>query len=171
METPGQALPAEMAARIVARIDELAAISETPGALTRICFSPEHARAADVILGWMREAGLDARMDEIGNVIGRYEGVTPGLPALMIGSHYDSVRDAGKWDGPLGLILALECVAEIARLPSSVEEKRTPSSSAKPITSRAKGSRTPSRAISATHSSAMMRPSGPSHLPASRTLS
>jgi allantoate deiminase len=115
METPGQALPAEMAARIVARIDELAAISETPGALTRICFSPEHARAADVILGWMREAGLDARMDEIGNVIGRYEGVTPGLPALMIGSHYDSVRDAGKWDGPLGLILALECVAEIAR--------------------------------------------------------
>jgi allantoate deiminase len=115
METPGQALPAEMAARIVARIDELAAISETPGALTRICFSPEHTRAADVILGWMREAGLDARMDEIGNVIGRHEGMAPGLPALMIGSHYDSVRDAGKWDGPLGLILALECVAEIAR--------------------------------------------------------
>jgi len=115
METPGQALAAEMAARIVRRVDELAAISQAPGALTRICFSPEHRHAASLILGWMREAGLTARMDEIGNVVGRWEGETPGLPALMLGSHYDTVRDAGKWDGPLGLLTALECVALIAR--------------------------------------------------------
>jgi allantoate deiminase len=115
MENPVQALPADMAARIIARIDELAVISETPGALTRMSFSPEHRRAADLIAGWMREAGLTARMDEIGNVVGRHEGETPGLPALMLGSHYDTVRDAGKWDGPLGLLTALECVAEIAR--------------------------------------------------------
>jgi allantoate deiminase len=108
-------LPAQIAARIIRRIDELAAISETPDTLTRVSFSPEHARAADLILGWMREAGLAARMDEIGNVVGRLEGDAPGLPALMLGSHYDTVRDAGKWDGPLGLITALECVAEIAR--------------------------------------------------------
>jgi allantoate deiminase len=111
------------AGRIVQRIDELSAISESPDALTRICFSPEHRRAADRILGWMREAGLDARMDEIGNLIGRYEGETPGLPCLMLGSHFDTVRDAGRWDGPLGVLTALECLADIAarglRLPFS----------------------------------------------------
>jgi allantoate deiminase len=109
------ASPADMAARIVRRIDELAAVSETPGALTRTCFTPEQARAADLIMGWMREDGLDAHMDEIGNVIGRYEGTTPGLPTLMIGSHYDTVRNAGKWDGPLGIVAGLECVACLAR--------------------------------------------------------
>jgi allantoate deiminase len=114
-----------LADRIVQHIKELAAISETPGALTRICFSPEHRRAADLILGWMRDAGMTARMDEIGNVAGRYEGQSPGLPCLMIGSHYDTVRDAGKWDGPLGIITAIECVADLARrgvlLPFAVE--------------------------------------------------
>ncbi len=114
-----------MGGRIVERIGELAAISESPDALTRVCFSPEHRRAADLIVGWMREAGLAARMDEIGNVIGRYEGETPGLPCLMIGSHFDTVRDAGKWDGPLGVLTALECVSEIAqrglRLPFALE--------------------------------------------------
>jgi allantoate deiminase len=114
-----------LADRIVQRIGELAAISETPGTLTRICFSPEHGRAADLILGWMRDAGMTARMDEIGNVVGRYEGQTLGVPCLMIGSHYDTVRDAGKWDGPLGISAAIECVADLARrgvrLPFAIE--------------------------------------------------
>ena len=104
-----------MGSRILQRIDTLAAISESPEALTRICFSPEHRRAADLILRWMEEAGLTARMDEIGNVIGRYEGNAPGLPCLMIGSHFDTVRDAGKWDGPLGVLTGIECVAEVTR--------------------------------------------------------
>ena len=104
-----------MGSRIVQRIDALAAISESPAALTRICFSPEHRRAADLILRWMEEAGLTARMDEIGNVIGRYEADAPGLPCLMIGSHFDTVRDAGKWDGPLGVLTSIECAAEVAR--------------------------------------------------------
>jgi allantoate deiminase len=114
-----------LANRIVRRIGELAAISENPDALTRICYSPEHARAADLIIGWMREDGLAAKMDEAGNVIGRYEGAKSGMPALMLGSHFDTVRDAGKWDGPLGVLTALECVAEIAasgrRLPFALE--------------------------------------------------
>lgn len=120
-----EALPQAMATRIVARIDELAAISQDEGAITRVCFSPEHRRAADLILGWMREAGMTARMDEIGNVVGRYEGTREGLPCLMVGSHYDTVRDAGRWDGPLGLLTAIECVARIAqagkRLPYALE--------------------------------------------------
>jgi allantoate deiminase len=95
---------------IVRRIDALGAISETPDHLTRIFLTPEHRAAADLLLSWMQEAGMRAHLDAIGNVCGRYEGDRPGLPCLMLGSHYDTVRDAGKWDGPLGLITAISCV-------------------------------------------------------------
>jgi allantoate deiminase len=110
---------------IVARIDELGRISETPEHLTRIFLSNEHRAAADLILAWMRDAGMRAHLDAIGNVCGRYEGERPGLPCLMLGSHYDTVRDAGKWDGPLGLITAIACVADLnqrgKRLPFAIE--------------------------------------------------
>ncbi len=110
---------------IVRRIDELAAISESPDGLTRIFLTKEHRAAADLILGWMREAGMHAHLDAIGNVCARYEGERPGLPCLMLGSHYDTVRDAGRWDGPLGLITAISCVADLnrrgRRLPFAIE--------------------------------------------------
>src|SRR5467141_2481182 len=95
---------------IVRRIDALGALSETPDHLTRIFLTPEHRAAADLLLAWMREAGMSAHLDAVGNVCGRYEGEVAGLPCLMLGSHYDTVRDAGKWDGPLGLITAISCV-------------------------------------------------------------
>jgi allantoate deiminase len=110
---------------IVGRIDALGAISETPENLTRIFLSPEHRAAADLLLSWMQSAGMRAHLDAIGNVCGRYEGDRPGLPCLMLGSHYDTVRDAGKWDGPLGLITAISCVADLnkkgRRLPFAIE--------------------------------------------------
>src|ERR1700733_7682161 len=106
---------ASLGAEIVRRINALGAISETPGQLTRIFLTPEHRAAADLLLTWMRSAGMVAHLDAIGNVCGRYEGERPGLPCLMLGSHYDTVRDAGKWDGPLGLITAISCVAELNR--------------------------------------------------------
>jgi allantoate deiminase len=110
---------------IVGRINELAAISETPEHLARIFLTREHRTAAELILGWMRSAGMRAELDAIGNVCGRYEGEVAGLPCLMLGSHYDTVRDAGKWDGPLGLITAISCVADLhtrgRRLPFAVE--------------------------------------------------
>lgn len=110
---------------IVARINELAALSEEPGHLTRIFLTPEHRAAADLILIWMRAAGMQAHLDAIGNVCGRYEGERPGLPCLMLGSHYDTVREAGKWDGPLGVITAISCVADLnrrkLRLPFAIE--------------------------------------------------
>jgi allantoate deiminase len=100
---------------IVRRIDALAKISETPEHLTRIFLTEQHRAAADLLLSWMREAGMSAHLDAIGNVCGRYEGERPGLPCLMLGSHYDTVRDAGKWDGPLGVITAIACVADLHR--------------------------------------------------------
>ena len=96
---------------IVAQIDRLASISESETDLTRIFLSPEHRQAADLIRSWMEDAGMAARMDAIGNVIGRYEGDQPKLPALLLGSLYDTVRNAGKWDGPLGVVSAIACVA------------------------------------------------------------
>jgi allantoate deiminase len=116
---------AALGAEIVRRINALGAISETPGQLTRIFLTPEHRAAADLLLQWMKEDGMAAHLDAIGNVCGRYEGERPGLPCLMLGSHYDTVRDAGKWDGPLGLITAISCVADLhrrnVRLPFAVE--------------------------------------------------
>jgi allantoate deiminase len=110
---------------IVGRINRLAAISETPDHLTRIFLSPEHRAAADLIMSWMVEAGMSAHLDAIGNVCGRYEGERPGLPCLMLGSHFDTVRDAGRWDGPLGVVTAISCVADLhrrgRRLPFAVE--------------------------------------------------
>ncbi len=110
---------------IARRIGELAAISETPDALTRIYLSPQHRAAADLLIGWMRAAGMTAHIDAVGNVCGRYEGDRPGLPCLMLGSHFDTVRDAGHWDGPLGVVTAIACVADLdarkRRLPFAVE--------------------------------------------------
>ncbi|WP_454625983.1 allantoate amidohydrolase [Bradyrhizobium cenepequi] len=117
--------PSSLGEEIVARIDQLAAISETPEHLARIYLTAEHRKAADLLLSWMREAGMSAHLDAIGNVCGRYEGDRPGRPCLMLGSHYDTVRDAGKWDGPLGLITAISCVADLnrrgRRLPFAIE--------------------------------------------------
>jgi allantoate deiminase len=110
---------------IVGRINELGGISETPEHLARFFLTREHRSAADLILTWMRSAGMHAHLDAIGNVCGRYEGERPVLPCLMLGSHYDTVRDAGKWDGPLGLITAISCVADLhkrgRRLPFAIE--------------------------------------------------
>lgn len=104
-----------MGPEICRRIDELAAISESPDHLTRVFLSAEQRLASDLVLGWMRDAGMEAHIDAIGNVVGRYEGVRPGLPTLILGSHLDTVRDAGKYDGMLGVITAIACVAALNR--------------------------------------------------------
>src|ERR1700761_501630 len=103
---------ASLGEEIVGRIIELGAISETPDHLARIFLTPEHRAAADRIMEGIRGGRLRANLDAIGNVCGRYEGERPGLPCLMLGSHYDTVRDAGRWDGPLGVITAISCVAD-----------------------------------------------------------
>ena len=121
----GERKASSLGQEIVGRINALAAISESPGNLTRLFLTPEHRAAGDLIMSWMVEAGVSARLDAIGNVCGRYEGEQPRSPCLMLGSHYDTVRDAGKWDGPLGLITAISCVADLnrrgRRLPFAIE--------------------------------------------------
>jgi allantoate deiminase len=113
------------AARILERCEALARHSELPGGLTRVFLSPQARAANEQVLAWMREAGMQARLDAIGNVAGRYEGERPSLPCLMLGSHLDTVRDAGKYDGMLGVISAIECVHDLfsrkERLPFAIE--------------------------------------------------
>jgi allantoate deiminase len=105
----------DMGKEILSRIDQLAALTETPGSLTRTYLTPCHREAANLVLGWMSAAGMDASVDPVGNVVGRYEGNRPGLPALILGSHLDTVRDAGKFDGMLGVIGAIACVDALNR--------------------------------------------------------
>ena len=111
--------------RILERCESLAQHSELPGGLTRVFLSPQARAAGDKVLGWMREAGMQAKLDAIGNANGRYEAERPGLPCLMLGSHLDTVRDAGKYDGMLGVICAIECVnllnSKNKRLPFAIE--------------------------------------------------
>jgi allantoate deiminase len=117
--------PTPSAARILERCEALARCSEQPDGLTRVYLSPELRAASALVLQWMRDAGMEARLDAIGNVVGRYEGERPDLPCLMIGSHLDTVRDAGKYDGMLGVVTGIECVATLSarkvRLPFAVE--------------------------------------------------
>jgi allantoate deiminase len=113
------------AARVLARCDELAAISSMAGGIERVHLSPEHARANALAADWMGEAGLDAWQDAAGNQCGRLEGREPGLPALVLGSHLDTVTDAGRYDGMLGVLLAIEVADRLrdraAELPFALE--------------------------------------------------
>jgi hypothetical protein len=101
--------------RIAARLVELAAISDEPERLTRLYLGPAHRKAADLVSRWMREAGMAVRIDSTGNVVGRYRGRDPGPATLILGSHIDTVRDAGRFDGTLGVITAIEVVGAAAK--------------------------------------------------------
>jgi len=93
--------------RLMGRLDAFAAFTEEPGRLTRVFLSDAHRRAAHAFIGWCGEAGLAASIDAAGNVVARYEGRRAGAPALMLGSHIDTVRDAGRYDGNYGALAAL----------------------------------------------------------------
>jgi allantoate deiminase len=101
--------------RAVARCDELgvAPYSDAPDMLFRAYLTPAYAATQRRIAEWMAEAGMTTRIDAAGNLVGRYEGQENG-PPLIIGSHIDSVRDAGRYDGPLGVLLGIEAVAALA---------------------------------------------------------
>jgi len=108
---------------VLDRCDELASISSDPDHLVRVHLSPEHRAANDLVAGWMREAGLSTWQDAAGNQCGRLEGREPGLPALLLGSHIDTVPDAGRFDGMLGVLLAIAVAKRFAgaELPFALE--------------------------------------------------
>lgn len=113
------------AAEVLARCSELDRHSSQPTVLERVHLSPEHAGANATVARWMERAGLRTWTDAAGNICGRREGREPGLPALLLGSHLDTVPDAGSFDGMLGVVMAV-AVAErlgdrVGELPFALE--------------------------------------------------
>src|SRR5204862_6183375 len=96
--------PEALGARAYAMIAELAAISAEPKRLVRQFLTPEHRRAADLVASWMQKAGLAVSEDALGSLRGRFG---TSRKRLLIGSHIDTVIDAGKYDGPLGVIAGI----------------------------------------------------------------
>lgn len=105
-----QPFSAEAAIRVMARADELALISETPEGLTRVYLSGEHLQANQQVAQWMSQAGMQVWQDSVGNICGRYEADQEGAEAILLGSHLDTVRNAGRYDGMLGVLTAIEVV-------------------------------------------------------------
>jgi allantoate deiminase len=107
------------------RCDALGSISEEPERLTRPFASDAMRRTHEQVSGWMREAGMVVSRDNIGNLRGWYEGAKDAHQAMLLGSHLDSVRDAGKYDGPLGVLVAIAAVRDLynrgVRLPYAIE--------------------------------------------------
>jgi len=113
----------DLAGEVLARCDLLAGYSEEPGKLTRT-FLSDPMRQVHATLGeWMRTAGMNVRLDPVGNLIGHYPALQGGAPLFLIGSHLDTVPDAGKYDGILGVLLAVSAVQCLGgeRLPFALE--------------------------------------------------
>ena len=97
-------------ARLEQSIDELGRIGATPrGGLTRLALTDDDKRGRDLMVRWMREAGLRVTVDQMGNIFGERAGREP-LPPVMMGSHVDSVPTGGKYDGQLGVLCGLETI-------------------------------------------------------------
>ena len=105
--------------------EQLGAISDDEQGLTCAYLTPAHQRSAALLADWMREAGMMVHIDAVGNVVGRYAGLDPDAKTLLTGSHYDTVRNGGKYDGRLGILLPLAIVRQLhargERLPYHLE--------------------------------------------------
>jgi len=114
---------AGVAALVLERCDQIALFSEDAGKITRTFLSEPMLRLHGKLTEWMEEANLAVRTDAAGNLIGHYPGLGRESPVLMIGSHLDSVPDAGKYDGPLGVLLGLAAVQALGgrRLPFGID--------------------------------------------------
>lgn len=110
---------------LVRMLDKLGRVSDEPARLTRTFLSPAMDRANQLVGGWMREAGFSVREDGVGNLIGRLESTAPRAKTLLLGSHLDTVRNAGRFDGALGVLLPIVALGELGKrnvaLPFHVE--------------------------------------------------
>ena len=110
---------------LMAQADALACFTEDAPRITRTYLSREHKAAGEYLIGLMRDAGMQAGFDALGNIVGRYAAADSAAPIVMTGSHQDSVRNAGKYDGLFGILSAIACVKDLhqrgKRLPFTLE--------------------------------------------------
>ncbi|MER3479356.1 MAG: allantoate amidohydrolase [Meiothermus sp.] len=107
-------MPGRLAQTVLERCDRLALCTEVPGQIKRTFLSRPMHQVHRWVGGWMEEAGMRVRLDAVGNLIGTYPASTPKAPRLLIGSHLDSVPDAGRYDGVLGVLLGVALVEWLA---------------------------------------------------------
>lgn len=111
--------------RLLTRLDEAARYSRPGPGVTRLYASEEHRRLLPLLEEWMHRAGLEPSLDAAGTLVGRCPKALAGEPALILGSHQDSVIEGGKYDGMLGVampLLALEALREQGREPGCAVE-------------------------------------------------
>lgn len=110
-------LPQAVREALVARHDELARISEPGPGVTRLFATKEHLEALALLRGWMQAAGMTTHLDAAGNLIGRWAAHPDAgndAKALLVGSHHDTVRQGGRYDGAMGVLLGIACVEALA---------------------------------------------------------
>jgi allantoate deiminase/N-carbamoyl-L-amino-acid hydrolase len=110
---------------IMRMAESIGAWSDADDALTCAYLTPAHRRTASQLADWMADAGMETHVDAVGNVVGRYAAAAPGTRTLVTGSHYDTVRNGGKYDGRLGILLPIALVRHLnecgERLPFNLE--------------------------------------------------
>src|ERR1700737_2851830 len=108
---------------IIARCREIATWTDVPGEITRTFLSPSTPGVHALLRGWMNEAGMTVEVDAVGNLRGLYAGLTEDAPRLIVGSHLDTVPNAGAFDGVLGVVLGIALVEELRGqgLPFAIE--------------------------------------------------
>lgn len=108
-----QSVPRVNGDRVIEHLNAMGAIGKNPGGgYDRIAYTEADRQGRDYVIGLMRAAGLETKVDAAGNISGRRAGREPGLPVLMLGSHVDSVPQGGNYDGVVGSLGAIE-VAQI----------------------------------------------------------
>lgn len=113
----------DRAVRIIARCREIAVCTEVPGEITRLFLTPPMHAVHALLRAWMEATGMIVHVDAIGNLRAVWPGCTPNSPRLLIGSHLDTVPNAGAFDGILGVILGVAIVEELRgqHLPFAIE--------------------------------------------------
>jgi hypothetical protein len=112
----------QRAESVLSRINELSLVSDDRDGITRIYGSPACLQAGTKVLSWMQQAGLKTRVDSIGNLRGRLECPVSNARTLVIASHIDTVINAGKFDGPLGIVMGIDLIEHLQHaLPFHIE--------------------------------------------------
>ncbi|CAN5523765.1 allantoate amidohydrolase [soil metagenome] len=108
---------------IISRCREIAAWTDVPGEITRTFLSPSTQGVHALLRSWMEDSGMTVKVDAIGNLRGLYAGSAENAPRLIVGSHLDTIPNAGAFDGILGVVLGIALVENLAgrRLPFAIE--------------------------------------------------
>lgn len=114
-----------IASQVMTWCDQLAKVTSVSGNISRFYLTPEQAQCNALVREWLQDAGMSVRIDAANNLIGHYPGTTSGAPVLILGSHLDTIPNAGRYDGILGVMIAIAAVSRLhyagVRLPFAID--------------------------------------------------